>query len=499
MKIMFAAMGSESVSLESLSAMLKKHGHTVKLAFDRALFDDKNYFSIPILARLFDYKHKVIEEIVGFKPDLLGFSVFADNFQWALYIAENVKKRINVPVIFGNIHPTTVPEKIISEDCVDIICLGEGEYPLLELVESMQKGKIDYGIKNLWFKNDDQIIKNLIRPLIQNLDELLIIDKSLFEDFIPISDYYLTVTSRGCIYACAYCSQNFLRKFEHEIGGEKFLRERSVDSVINELKVMKEKYKFKRVDIKNNVLSGSREWTIEFLKRYKKEINVPFRIMGHPKTIDEEIAHKLKDAGCWHVQIGIESLNSEVRKEVLLRKESNEEIFAALKAMDKTNLRYSVDYMIGLPGEKEEDIIQAVRLFSKCKGVCRCSIFWLEYFPKLDITEYAYKHGLITDEDIKSIESGQQQNYLATGSVGDRQRQMKLKNYQLLFRMIPITPAWMIEFLLKIKLFKLFKFLPQTIILIIVDVIVSFFARDYYAIYAIKSYFWELKRRIKKK
>lgn len=498
MKVMFAAVGSEIISIEALSAMLKKHGHQCELAFDRGLFDDKQYFSIPFLAKIFDGRKQVIKDILDYKPDLLAFSVVTDNFQWCLDIARKVKKAIDIPVIMGGVHPTSVPETCITEDCVDIICLGEGEYALLELAESMQKGQINYTIKNIWFKKDGKIIKNPPRPLISNLDELPMLDKELFERYIPISSYYLTVTNKGCIARCAYCSQNFYARWEKENNLGRFYRERSVENVIEELKHMKKRYNYKRVDIKNNVLSASKNWTFEFLKRYKEEIGLPFRIMGHPKTITFEIAKALKDAGCWHVQIGIESLDSCIRKEVLGRYESNEDIYQALQAMDSADLNYSVDVMVGLPGETDADIIKAIELFSEKKHLIRASIFWLEYLPGVDITNYALEHKYINSDDIDKINKGLQENYLSTGSVKDRKIKERLFNFQILFRILPIMPQKIIKFILHKGYYKSFKYLPQIPLIIVVDILVSVIRKDRWATYAIYSYFWELNRRIKR-
>lgn len=498
MKIMFAAVGSEIISIEALSALLKKHGHQCKLAFDRGMFDDKQYFTVPLLAKIFDDRRQVIRDILEYKPDLLAFSVFADNFQWCLDIARKTKKDLSLPIIMGGVHPTSAPEVCISQDCVDIICLGEGEYPLLELIESMQKGQMDYSIRNLWFKKDGQIIKNLPRPLIENLDELPMIDKELFEKFIPISQYYLTVTNKGCIAQCSYCSQNFYARWERENRIGRFFRERSVDSVIKELKDMKQRYNFKRVDIKNNILSASREWVFEFAKRYKEEIKVPYRIMGHPKTITLETAKVLKESGCWHVQIGIESLNPQIRKDILNRHENNEDIFQALKSMDDVGLNYSVDVMVGLPGETDEDIIEALKLFSERKCLIRASIFWLEYLPAVEITNYAFNRGIIDKNDIDRINNGLQANYLSTGSIRDQKLKKHLLNYQLIFRLVPIIPNSFRKFILRKGYNRYFKYLPQIPIIIFIDILVSIAKKDHWAVYAIYSYLWEIIRRIKR-
>ncbi len=498
MKVMFAAIGSEIVSLESLSAVLKQHGHECALAFDRGMFDDKQYFTISFLAKIFDDTKNVVNDIVRYKPDLLAFSVMVDNYQWCLDIAKRVKKEIDVPVIMGGIHPTSVPDICISEDCVDIICLGEGEYPLLDLVESLKNGKKDYAIANLWFKKDGKVIKNLPRPLIKDLDTLPMIDKDLFKDVIPISSYYLTVTNKGCLSACSYCSQNFYASWERANKLGLFYRERSVDNVINELKYMKNKFHFKRVDIKNNVLAVSKSWTFEFAKKYKKEIGIPFRIMGHPKTIDNEVALALKEAGCWHVQIGIESFNPIVRRDWLNRHETNDDILNALQAMDNVRLNYSVDLMVGIPGETDADIINALEIFSGRPSLIRASIFWLKYLPGVDITSHAFSCNYIGSDDIKKINNGLQPNYLSTGSIENKQIRERLLNFQLFFRILPITPKRLMLFFIRKGRYRYFKYFPQIMAIIFADILVSIIRIDHWAMYAIYSYLWEIKRRIKR-
>ncbi len=499
MKVMFAAIGSEIVSIEALSAVLKQRGHRCGLAFDRGMFDDKQYFSIPFLARLFDDRRRVVRDILDYHPDLLAFSVFADNFQWCLGIAREVRKSLQAPVVFGGIHPTSAPDICIAEDAVDIVCRGEGEYPLAELADSMEKGAVDYSIPNLWFKKDGRIIKNPPRPLIADLDSLPLIDKSIFERFVPLRRYYLTVTNKGCIAACAYCSQDYLQQWERDSAPGRFYRERSVGSVLAELAAMKTRYRIQRIDIKNNVLSASRAWTIEFCRRYRDEIGLPFRIMGHPLTIVPETARALRDAGCWHVQLGVESLNPGVRRAALGRTETNEEILSAVDAMEQAGLNYSIDIMVGLPGETDADIASALLTFAGKKHLVRASIFWLQYLPGVRITRDALAGGRITAGDDEKINRGLQANYLSTGSVTDRRRRECLLNYQLLFRVLPVAPRWLVAAALRTGIFRLFKYLPQVPVIIAVDMLVSFVKKDHWARYAMFSYGWELARRVRRR
>lgn len=496
LKVVLAATGAENISLEAISAMLKRDGHHVQLAFDRALFNDAQYFSIPWLARLLDVKAAVVRQIVEAKPDLLCVSVFADNYQWALDLCRRVKREIDVTVVFGGIHPTTVPERVIREDCVDVICVGEGDFSIAELANGIDRGRIDYSIKSLWFKKDGEIVRNPPRPN-ANLDELPIIDKELFEDYIPYRHYYLTVTNRGCVRRCSFCAENFKERWEseHQLGA--FMRDTSVEKVIAEFKTMRAKYGVTYIDIKNNVLSGSKKWTLEFLRRYRDEVGLPFRIMGYPRLLTKEVTAALRDAGCHHVQMGIESFNETIRRDVLLRPETNEQVRDAIRNLEEAGIGYSTDFILGLPGESEQDLIDAIRLLSGRRHLRRASIFWLEYLPGVHLTTLAQQMGLIGDREIENIEEGRQQNYLAHGSIEDQTQVKQLKNYHLLFRLLPITPAPVVELILKHRLQMWFRFFPQTPIIILVDLVVSAVKRDYYAMWAIRTYGFELKRRLK--
>ena len=150
---------------------------------------------------------------------------------------------MEVKTVFGGIHATLVPEVVIKNNSVDFVIIGEGCHALLELLEALQSKKTLYKINNLLYKKNGRIIKNDIRPPFHDLDLLPLPDKQLFENYVNYKDDYMILTSRGCIYSCSYCCESFMNKLYHN----NFYRRRTVDSVINELKVMKERYHFKRV------------------------------------------------------------------------------------------------------------------------------------------------------------------------------------------------------------------------------------------------------------
>lgn len=489
-------MGAENISIESLAALLKASGHETALAYDQALFDDKNYLFKPMIARFFDHRDVVVGQVIKSKPDLVAFSVMTPTYTWALDMARRIKRVIDVPIIFGGIHPTTCTEKVIAEDGVDIVCKGEGDYPLLELCDSIEKGSIDTSIENLWFKVGGRVISNPQRTPVENLDSLPAPDKQLFAPHVPIKHSYLSVTSRGCPYACSFCSLSYYAE-EAKTLGSKRLRERSVPHVIDELKRNLARYDYMWIEFRNNTFTANRRWVMEFCAAYKVEIGRPFLAFAHPSTMDEDVARTMKDAGCFNIQLGLESFNEWVREHILNRKETNDQVRRAVAAMDKVGLSYSLDYILGLPKQEEEELEQAAQFFIERTSCHRISPYMLAYLPKLKIIEHGLAYGEITAADVERLESGAHDHYLSAGSIGENKEKLeRFLAYKLFFRVIPLIPKPISAFILRKKLFRFFHYLPMDRFLEIIDATQALRKNDLLAKTYVKNYIWWLRRRL---
>ncbi len=499
MNCTLVAMGAENISLQVISAMLKKHGHSVSLAYDQSLFNDMNYLSKPWLARLLDHKKTVLHQIIESQPKLVGFTVMTPTFQWALDLAREIKKYLDVPIIFGGPHPTLLPESVLGHKCVDMVCVGEGDFAMLDLCNSIDSGSVSTDIENIWFKQNGKIIKNISRKQIRNLDELPFPDKELFDSHVSIKNSYLAVTARGCPFACTYCHLSFEAKMAKETSGHR-LRERSVESVLKELALNRDKYQFEWVDFRNNTFTANRKWVLEFCEKYPKRIGLPFKIFGHPLTIDETIALKLKQAGCFSVQLGIESYSEELRSSILKRHETNEDIHRCVEAMDKVGLPYSCDYILGLPTQAEEELIQAAVFFINRKHCYRISPFMLEYMPRAEITDLGLLHGELTKHDVRELEEGKHSHYLSTGSIGKNPEKLRsFMMFRVLFRLIPYLSPPFAEYLVSRKLYRVFRYIPMDSILFVLDVLMVLKYRDIYARAYVKNYFYWFRNRFNKK
>ena len=120
--------------------------------------------------------------------DLIGLSFMSQYFDRAAQITEHLKKRLDIPIIWGGTHPTCRPDQCIQFS--DMICIGEGDLTILELVEKLSKKESYSDIKNCWFKKDGRIIKNIEGEIIQNLDELPYLDYDLEDHYVlePVSN-----------------------------------------------------------------------------------------------------------------------------------------------------------------------------------------------------------------------------------------------------------------------------------------------------------------------
>lgn len=454
MRITFVAMGAENLGVEYLSSVLKSNGHKTSLAYDPAIFGDMGFVNVPSLNRLLNYREVLLEKMERQRPDAVAFSVLTNNYQWALGLAREVKARLGVPVIFGGIHPTLVPDRVIRNGFIDAVVIGEGEGALSEMADSLERRGtiVAPGIKNVWFRSGSgHVVKNPLGPPIKDLDSLPFPDKDLFYEHVPVfKEAYFTMTSRGCPFGCAYCSNNFLKR----LPGYGSVRRRSVGNVISELELAVGKYGPKSVLIDDDVFTSDIVWLKAFLRRYKKRIGLPFFCLTHPAAIKTSTAIMLKQSGCYRVQLGIQSV-SEASRRRLNRFETNAQITRAILAFKKAGISLDLDHILGLPYESEEEQVAAARFYNRVRPA-NINAFNLQYFPRTRILEISREAGIITDRDMELIEEGLfGSGYFSGGSLSESQKRT-FSSFGGLFAILPVLPQPVVDAIIDKKLYRHF-------------------------------------------
>lgn len=133
MKILFVypclnVAGDYQTGIGYIIALLKTRGHEVKL-FN---LNEKKDIS------------KLLKEVKVFKPAIIAFSSASMQFKWVSLIATMIKLRVKSKalIICGGIHPTVAPDCLLECGELDGIVRGEGEYPMVELAERLERKKI---------------------------------------------------------------------------------------------------------------------------------------------------------------------------------------------------------------------------------------------------------------------------------------------------------------------------------------------------------------------
>ncbi len=317
-----------------LSAMLKRDGHATRLHY---MF---GAYAPEALARV----------VAEWQPDVLAFSAVSPQFAFVQRIFRDLQP-FKPFTILGGQHATLAPECLEQTPGLDAICVGEGEYPLLELVQALARGERPEQIQNLWIKRPDgTVARNPTRPFHANLDDLPFADVDLFDyQAIIDSDFNtaLLMFSRGCPFKCTFCSNHALREKQCGV----YVRFRSPASCLEEIRGVVGRYRVKALYFNDDCFTANRKFVTEFCRAYPAEFKLPFDINARPETLTDETCRMLKAAGCRRVCIGIESGSEPFRREVLGRHQTNAQIEAGFAACRRAGLKTKSFNIVGFPHE----------------------------------------------------------------------------------------------------------------------------------------------------
>ncbi len=378
--------------IAQLSSCLKKAGHKTSLVH---LFEEIN-------------EKDFVNLIDVHSPDLIAFSSISNLFPEIKKFGSWTKKNFDILTIYGGVHPTIAPDECMDTGFFDIICQGEGEEALVELCNKLEKTENITEIQNLWVKEDDQIYKNPIRPLIEDLDSLPSLDYGLFNyETLVDATYFkrlVIMANRGCPYNCTYCCNHTFRELYPN--KNRYVRFRSVDKVIKEIEYGLNKYPFlEEVRFFDDNLTLSKSWFREFAEEYKKRIGLPYSINDRVNHIDEEVAYLLRDSGCYYVEFGIESGNARIREEVMKRGISEEQITNAFYLCRKHGIKTSAFNIIGVPGETFSTALDTIKLNARANPDWSY-IFYFHPYIGTKLHQLAKERGILSHETFKTIFEG---------------------------------------------------------------------------------------------
>ncbi len=347
-----------------------------------------------------------IEEIVReFKPDLVGVNMLFTKQKENAHKIFEIAKKVSPSIITvgGGPHATVMPEDVLADRNVDFVALGEGENTIIDLLEVIEGHKSVGELDGIAFRANG---KNQVVPktkFIMNLDDLpfpawdLMQLEKYFElkmshgarkrkRFSPI------ITSRGCSAKCTFCSA-------YRTWGRKF-RVRSPENVLAEMSALKERYGIEELIFEDDnvtfdkarakkIFGGMIERKLDFVW------DTPNGVAAY--SLDTELIQLMKKSGCYKLNLALESGNQEVLNKIIKKPLRLDRVKPLIEYAKKIKLDVGIFLIIGLPGEKIEQMYESFQL-SADLGIYDPFISVATPYPGTELFEQCVSNGYLNSD-----------------------------------------------------------------------------------------------------
>lgn len=337
---------------------------------------------------------EVRRTITEFQPDVVGITSKSQNFSSACNVAKIAKEtNENIKVIVGGSHVSMVGRDVLDCANIDIAVTGEGEATIVELLDTIDKGCGLSGVEGAIYREDGVVVENPKRKFIKDLDSLCFPHdhaQYVLKDFeqYPPEAFANIFTIRGCPHNCFFCGSRQI--------WSRCVRYRSIGNIIREIRGLQRMGVRGPLRFDDDTFGVRRQRIIKLCDSMGENFpSMRWECELHVKLVDDEIISKMKKAGCFRIQLGIESGNNEILRQI--RKNTTiEESLRACNIIKKHGLELEGFFMVGFPQETEETLKDTV------KAIKRSNCDLVEYsiftpYPGTEAYTYCQDRGLISE------------------------------------------------------------------------------------------------------
>lgn len=331
---------------------------------------------------------RLVEMICAKAPDVLGFSLYCWNSMRSLSIAEKVKKRQpRLKVIAGGPEVTEDSRYILENPVVDAGCLGEGELAFSEYIEHLLGQKRDLAdIQGIFYREAGAPVWTPPRLALEEINEL---PSPYLTGMLNPQEYGVICieTRRGCRFRCAYCGEGIrpLRFFQIETV-EKEL-ELAVGLGVKKIIFMESAFN----------LSPHFPRICRLIKRINKG-NLVLGAAIYAEYVTEESAAMLKECGRWALDIGLQSVDPVVLKNIG-RRLNRERFIRGLSILRKRDIPFSINLMVGLPGQTAESFKRTVAFLEENELIAYANFFRTRILPGTRLSKEKDKYGISCQDE----------------------------------------------------------------------------------------------------
>ena len=292
--------------------------------------------------------------------DVAGITMMSCDFNRAMKAADIIKEvNSNIVIVAGGVHPTVATDEVAHNQNIDHIITGEGEISFVNLLDAIR---------------DNNRPERIIMGIKPDLNALPFEDRELFDYKVTtsfVSNFpglfkppsVTMIASRGCPYNCTFCAPHARIMFGKKV------RYRSADNVIEELKILREKYHFRSLFFGDYSVTLNKEWLLEFYEQYKKngfEANISANSRVDAICRNEEVIKDLSEIGLRMLHIGYESGSQRIL-DFIKKGTTVEQAIEATAICKKYGIMVRGLFMLGIPTETKEDVQQTIDLIKKIK------------------------------------------------------------------------------------------------------------------------------------
>lgn len=324
-----------------------------------------------------------------FRPDMLVLSCVSPSIDKDLATCRIAKSVVpDVITVARGTHFLLFDEPALNTyPDLDFAVRGESEYTLLELA----LGTAHSSIRGLSYRCNGTPRRSPDRPFIENLDELPFPARHLLCNDLYVradtGEPQATIqTSRGCPYRCVFC-------LTKAVSGTR-LRARSPGTIAAEIRECVEAHRIRNFFFRSDTFTVDRQWALAVCRELiEQRMDIQWVCSSRVDTLDDELLHSMKRAGCWGISLGVESgspeMLSKMRKGITL-----DRALEAVRLCRKHGIVSFTYFVLGLPWETRTTMEETFR-FSRRLDSDLVEYYFAYPYPGTDLYDYVSAHGLL--------------------------------------------------------------------------------------------------------
>ena len=332
-------------------------------------------------------------------PELVAIRTSTPTFDWDMRVGRIINMVVNSKIIVFGPHAALFPEQTLRQPFVDAVVVGEPELTFLGIGERGEFG----GCEGIWYKEKGDVVRNATRKRIDDLDKLPFPAWDLMpyhaydgiELMGNLKPFVTALTSRGCPYGCTYCP--------YPVTQGRKLRVRSPENVVDELEWLANSLGVKAVLFRDPEFALYRDRVVGICEGIlKREVRLAWRCETRMEDLDEELIALMAKAGCIGINMGIESADEQVLRNVKRKAVSLERALSVVRTCKKNRIEAFCFFILGLPGETEKSALRTIDYALKLNPTFMQFTVATPY-PGTELSRWAESNDFIESDSLTAI------------------------------------------------------------------------------------------------